>query len=50
MNEKGKIERFEDLFAWQKARQLTAEIYRITNQGEFARDWGLRNQIREAAV
>jgi four helix bundle protein len=45
-----KVERFEDLIAWQKARELTAEIYRVTNQGEFARDFGLRNQIRDASV
>ena len=45
-----KIERFEDLIAWQKARQLTAEIYRITAHGEFAKDFGLRDQIRRAAV
>jgi four helix bundle protein len=45
-----KVERFEDLIAWQKARQLTSSIYRITNQGEFAKDYGLRNQIRRAAA
>lgn len=45
-----KVERFEDLIAWQKARQLTVEIYRITAQGEFAKDFGLRDQIRRAAV
>jgi len=46
----GKVERFEDLIAWQKARQLTVEIYRVTAHGEFARDFGLRDQIRRAAV
>ena len=45
-----KVERFEDLIAWQKARQLTSEIYRITMHGEFAKDFGLRDQIRRAAV
>jgi four helix bundle protein len=45
-----KVERFEDLIAWQKARQLTSEIYRITLHSEFARDFGLRDQIRRAAV
>src|SRR4030067_55674 len=45
-----KVERFEDLIAWQKARQLTVEIYRITAHGEFAKDFGLRDQIRRAAV
>jgi four helix bundle protein len=45
-----KIERFEDLIAWQKARKLTRQIYEATNQGEFARDFGLKDQIRRAAV
>ena len=44
------IEKFEDIEAWQKARELTREIYRITNQGSFSRDFGLRDQIRRAAV
>ena len=45
-----KVERFKDLIAWQKARQLTADIYRITAHGEFAKDYGLRDQMRRAAV
>ena len=45
-----KIKRFEDLIAWQKARELTKEIYIITRQGEFARDYGLSGQIQRAAV
>jgi four helix bundle protein len=44
------IRKFEDFIAWQKARKLTAEVYRVTNQGEFARDFGLKNQSRRAAV
>jgi four helix bundle protein len=45
-----KIGRFEDFIAWQKARKLTSEIYRVTNQGLFSRDFGLKDQIRRAAV
>jgi four helix bundle protein len=45
-----KIGRFEDFIAWQKARKLTSEIYRITNHGLFSRDFGLKDQIRRAAV
>ena len=45
-----KIERFEDLIAWQKARELTKAIYQITRQGAFARDFGLSGQIQRAAV
>jgi four helix bundle protein len=46
----GRIERFEDLIAWQKARELTREIYRVSRAGEFGRDFGLGRQIQRAAV
>jgi four helix bundle protein len=45
-----KIERFEDFIAWQKARKLTSNIYQVSNIGEFARDFGLKDQIRRAGV
>jgi len=45
-----KIERFEDIASWQKARELTQIIYKHSKGGEFARDFGLRDQIREASV
>ena len=45
-----KIERFEDLIAWQKARELTRDIYQITRQGVFAKDFGLSGQIQRATV
>ncbi len=45
-----KLERFEDVDAWRVARELTKSIYAITSSGEFARDFGLRDQIRRAAV
>ncbi len=45
-----KIGRFEDFIAWQKARKLTSEIYKVTNRGLFSRDFGLKDQIRRAAV
>lgn len=44
------IERFEDLLAWQKARALTSKIYAVTRIGQFAKDFGLTDQIRRAAV
>ena len=44
------ITRFEDIEAWQKARLLTRAIYQTTGRGEFARDFGLRDQLRRAAV
>jgi four helix bundle protein len=45
-----KIERFEDLIAWQKARELTRAIYEVTRHGAFAKDYGLSGQIQRAAV
>ena len=46
----GPIRRFEDLIAWQKARALTREIYKMTNKGELKRNFGLRDQIQRASV
>ena len=45
-----KIRRFEDLIVWQKSRDLSVTIYRVTSKGPFQRDFGLRDQIRRAAV
>jgi len=45
-----KIKKFEDLIAWQKARELTKRIYRLTSKGSFSKDFGLRDQIRRASV
>ena len=44
-----KIERFEDIEAWQLARELTRKVYSLTKRPEFARDFGLKGQIQEAA-
>lgn len=44
-----KIERFEDLQSWQKARQLTNLIYDLTEHPGFCRDYHLRGQIQDAA-
>lgn len=43
------IERFEDVQAWQEARKLANMVYDITEKGNFARDFELRDQIRAAA-
>jgi four helix bundle protein len=45
-----KIERFEDIQVWQKARKLVNEIYVVTNEGRFVKDFGLKDQVRRAAV
>lgn len=41
---------FEEIGAWQKARHLTKEIYKVSSSGACGRDYDLRNQIRRAAV
>jgi four helix bundle protein len=45
-----KIERFEDIESWKKSRELTKQVYEITSIGEFKRDFGLKDQLRKAAV
>ena len=45
-----RISKFEDLIIWQRSMSLAEELYRVTKQGDFAKDWGLRDQIRKAAV
>ena len=44
-----KIERFEDIEAWQLARELTRTVYRLTKATGFDHDYGLKRQILEAA-
>jgi four helix bundle protein len=44
------ISRFEDIQAWQEARQLVKVVYKITSLGMFAKDFGLRDQIQRASV
>jgi four helix bundle protein len=41
---------FEEIDAWQKSRELTKHLYTLTSSGSFARDFGLKDQIRRAAV
>ncbi len=45
-----RIERFEDIEAWQNARELVKQVYQVTRKAGFARDFGLRDQIQRAAV
>jgi four helix bundle protein len=46
----GKIQKFEDILAWQKARELTREVYAHSKTGAFAKDFGLKDQIQRASV
>ena len=46
----GTIQRFEDFHSWQTARELTRLVYQLSNSGAFSYDFGLRDQMRRAAV
>ncbi len=46
----GRIERFEDIQAWQKARDLTRLIYHLTRCDPLCKDWDLQRQLRRASV
>jgi hypothetical protein len=43
------LPKFEDIDAWQLARELTRKIYGLTKKVKFARDFGLKGQIQDAA-
>jgi four helix bundle protein len=44
------IRRVEDIQTWQKARELVREIYKTCAEGALTKDFGLRDQLRRAAV
>lgn len=45
-----RIEKFQDLEAWKKARELTKKIYEVSANESFRKDFALLNQIRRAAI
>jgi len=45
-----KVEKFEDLIAWQKAHALAVNIYQLTSKEPFYKDFGLKDQVQRAAV
>jgi four helix bundle protein len=45
-----KFNSFEDITAWKKAFEVTMDIYRISADGMFSKDFGLKDQIRRASV
>lgn len=45
-----KIEKFEDIKAWQEAKILTKMVYEVTSKGKFSKDYGLKDQIRRAST
>src|SRR5438445_4003547 len=44
------VRSFEDLIVWQKAIEFVSQVYIVTSHGELKRDFGLRDQMRRAAV
>ena len=44
------INRFEDLNAWQAARELTQKVYATAKLAPLSKDYGLRDQLQRAAV
>ncbi len=46
----GSIRKFEDILGWQEARKLTQTVYQLSDEGSFAKDFALRDQLRRAAV
>ena len=44
------FKRFEEIESWKKARELTRQVYEVSRNTPFARDFGLRDQIRRASV
>jgi len=45
-----KANSFEDLKAWQLARELVHAVYLLTGEAGFDKDWSLKDQLRRAAV
>jgi four helix bundle protein len=45
-----RIERFEDIEAWKKGRELRRAIYNCSRNGAFGKDFALRDQIRRSAI
>jgi four helix bundle protein len=44
------IQKFEEIEAWQKGRELTRRIYQLAGKEQFARDFTLKDQIKRAAI
>ncbi len=45
-----KFSKFEEIQAWQKGYEVTLKIYKLTAEGPFSKDFGLKDQIRRASV
>jgi len=41
---------FEDLAVWQEGCKIAKEIYQVTGEGDFTKDFGLKDQIRRIVI
>lgn len=46
----GQIKNFEEMDVWKKSRVLVKEIYDITNEVSFAKDYHFKDHIRRTAI
>jgi len=46
----GTIKKFEDIAAWQVARELSKAVYSMAKVGALSKDFGMRDQLQRAAV
>lgn len=44
------INKYEDLEVWKLSMDLCLEVYNATNQEQFSKDFGLKDQIRRCSV
>lgn len=44
------VQKFEDLKVWQKAREINLQIYKLSNNSSFSKDFGFKDQMRRASV
>lgn len=45
-----KVSRFEDLEIWQIAKFIAVEVYQLSDLEPIRSDWGLKDQLRRAAL
>ncbi len=41
---------FQKLHVWQYSKEIAIKIYRLTREKEFAKDYGLKDQMQRSAV
>ena len=41
---------FKELAVWQRSKDLAVQIYKTSSSGPLSKDYGLRDQLRRAAI